>query len=82
MKRVSVIFVVIAMVFLINSISTPKPGKNAVKKKDQNCLNRCAADNKLCIKKSKNKKYKARIADENECIRQRNTCIDLCPDTF
>lgn len=56
---------------------------SGAKKKDQNCVNRCQAENKICFKKARgNDKYKDRLAAENNCLHERNTCVALCPDAF
>ena len=80
MKKVFAIFVGVAMLFaafFIISISA-----SASKKKDQNCINRCIADNKKCYDNAKGLKVIDRMASEDECIRQKNTCIALCPENL
>jgi hypothetical protein len=82
MKRVSVIFVAFTMIFiafLINSIYASDLRNKTPKKKDQICLNRCRSDYKSCCNKAKKLKNKDRITNENECLMEKNTCIDLCP---
>ncbi len=83
MKRIPAIFLAIATVFtifLMISMIASSPETFAAKKKDQNCLNRCASDNKVCFQKAKKNSYKDQITAQNECLRLKNTCIGLCPD--
>lgn len=81
MKRFMTIFVAAAAVaagFAVLSTSV----FSAVKKKDRICINRCVNDYRFCLRKSKSDaaSYKDGISLQNECIRQKNICIGLCPD--
>ncbi|HPV40423.1 MAG TPA: hypothetical protein PKX40_04525 [Spirochaetota bacterium] len=80
MKRLFRIFFVAAMacsMLALISISA-----SSAKKKDRNCLNRCAADYRYCLKKARDYNYKERISAGNVCIKEKNTCINLCPDAL
>ncbi len=80
MKKASGIFVAAAAAAaLLIMLSLPA---SSAKKKDQNCLNKCAANNKFCFRKARGSRYKDRVSAENDCIREKNTCINLCPEEF
>ncbi|MBP7737638.1 MAG: hypothetical protein KA369_16775 [Spirochaetes bacterium] len=80
MKRFMTILVATAVVMTGFVLSTSV--SNAAKKKDRVCINRCISDYRFCLKKAKSSAatYKERISSENECIRQKNICMGVCPD--
>ncbi len=80
MKRLPRIFVAAAA--LLSMLVLVSLSASSAKKKDQNCLNRCAADYRYCLKKARNYNYKERISAGNVCIREKNTCVNLCPDAL
>ncbi len=81
MKRFLMLFLAAAMMSSgLVGLSTSLFG--AARKKDRACLNRCVNDYRFCLKKSKSdaSSYKDGLSLQNECIRQKNICIGLCPD--
>ena len=67
MKKVSAIFVGVAILFIIFFIISISV--SASKIKDQNCLNRCKADNKKCFDNAKGLNIIDRMAAEDECLK-------------
>jgi hypothetical protein len=83
MKQASKMFIGIAMIltaFLLISLITSNPVSFAARSKDRNCTNRCLADEKACFQRAKKNTYKDRITAENDCRRQMDICVGLCPD--
>jgi hypothetical protein len=82
MKRLVTIFIA-AVVVMTGFVVVSTSVFSAVKKKDRICINRCIGDYRFCLKKSKDSAtYKERISAENECIRQKNICMGVCPDNL
>jgi len=81
MKRLMTILIAAAVV-MTGLVALSTSVFSAVKKKDRICINRCVNDYRFCLRKSKSdaSSYKDGISLQNECIRQKNICIGLCPD--
>ncbi|HOT44893.1 MAG TPA: hypothetical protein PLM53_09765 [Spirochaetota bacterium] len=74
--------IVVAAAVLFSMLVLISLSASSAKKKDRNCLNRCAADYRYCLKKAKDYNYKERISAGNVCIKEKNTCVGLCPDAM
>ncbi len=78
MKKISALFVSVAILFIILfiisiSVSASKP-------KDPNCVSRCMDEYKKCVYEVRGLKVIERMDAEDECLRQRKTCIALCSE--